>query len=185
MLALGLIGDMGLNVVPQDEIDRCKEMFDFYDEDSDGKLTYGEMLTCLRVCGRNPSVHEFKEMIQVVDTKLMGALDFQDFMSLYVMPLKDGPNDEMEMVEAFQAFDKAHNGFIIADDLKNVLTTMGNDKLTAEEADTMVKLADRDGDGVLEYDELISLLRIQEEKIETAMAEWRAMPERAHERATV
>ena len=34
-------------------------------------------------------------------------------MSLYVMQLKDGPNCEAEMLEAFQAFDKAGNGFIM------------------------------------------------------------------------
>ena len=49
-----------------------------------------------------------------------GALDFEDFMALYVMDLKDGPNDETEMIEAFQAFDKAGNGFIMTDDLKAV-----------------------------------------------------------------
>ena len=41
-------------------------------------------------------------------------------MALYVMDLKDGPNDETEMIEAFQAFDKAGNGFIMTDDLKAV-----------------------------------------------------------------
>lgn len=49
-----------------------------------------------------------------------GALDFDDFMSLYVTQLKDGPNNEAEMLEAFQAFDKAGNGFIVVDDLKQV-----------------------------------------------------------------
>ena len=45
-------------------------------------------------------------------------------MSLYVMQLKDGPNNEQEMLEAFQAFDKAGNGFIMVDDLKHVLTIL-------------------------------------------------------------
>ena len=158
MEALALIGDLGLNVVDDKEIARCKEMFTLYDEDKDGKLTYAELLTCVRCCGRNPSVDEFKEMVQVIDTKLDGALSFDDFMSLYVMQLKDGPNNESEMLEAFQAFDKAGNGFIMVDDLKQVLTTMGTDRLTPEEADIMLKLADKDGDGVLNYEEIISVL---------------------------
>lgn len=41
-------------------------------------------------------------------------------MCLYVTQLKDGPNNENEMIEAFQAFDKAGNGFIMVDDLKQV-----------------------------------------------------------------
>ena len=79
-------------------------------------------------------------------------------MSLYVMQLKDGPNSEKEMLEAFQAFDKAGNGFIMIDDMKQVLTSMGTDRLTEEEADMMLKIADKDGDGVLEYDEIIAVL---------------------------
>lgn len=38
MEALGLIGDLGLNVVDDDEIARCKKIFKFYDEDRDGKV---------------------------------------------------------------------------------------------------------------------------------------------------
>ena len=83
---------------------------------------------------------------------------FDDFMSLYVMQLKDGPNNEAEMLEAFQAFDKAGNGFIMVDDMKQVLTSMGTDRLTEEEADMMLKIADKDGDGVLEYAEIIEVL---------------------------
>ena len=60
MEALSLIGDLGLNVVDEKEIARCKAMFTLYDEDKDGKLTYAELLTCVRCCGRNPSVDEFK-----------------------------------------------------------------------------------------------------------------------------
>jgi hypothetical protein len=71
MEALSLIGDLGLNVVDDKEIARCKAMFTLYDEDKDGKLTYAELLTCVRCCGRNPSVDEFKEMVQVIDTKLV------------------------------------------------------------------------------------------------------------------
>ena len=73
MEALALIGDLGLNVVDDDEIARCKKYFTFYDEDKDGKLTYAELLSCMRVCGRNPSISEFKEMVTTIDSKLVRA----------------------------------------------------------------------------------------------------------------
>lgn len=73
MEAMALIGDLGLAVVDEEEIARCKELFTFYDEDKDGKLTYAELLTCVRCCGRNPSVDEFKELVQVIDAKLVCA----------------------------------------------------------------------------------------------------------------
>jgi len=158
MEALALIGDLGLHSIGEEEIAKCRAMFALYDEDKDGKLTYAELLTCVRCCGRNPSVEEFKQLVQVVDTKLDGALSFEDFMCLYVMPLKDGPNNEAEMLEAFQAFDKGGNGFMMVDDLRHVLTNMGTDRLTEEEAEMMLKLTDKDGDGVLNYEEIIKVL---------------------------
>ena len=71
METLGLIGDIGLNVVDEKEIARCRQLFTFYDEDKDGKLTYAELLTCVRCCGRNPSIDEFKELVTVIDTTLV------------------------------------------------------------------------------------------------------------------
>ena len=87
-----------------------------------------------------------------------GALDFEDFLMLYAMNLQGGPNYEAEAIQAFQAFDKAGVGFIVVDELKKVLTEMGNDRLTEDEADFMLKLADKDGDGVLNYEEIIQVL---------------------------
>ena len=58
---------------------------------------------------------EFKELVQIVDVTNDGALDFEEFMSLYVMPLQDGPNNEAEMIEAFKAFDKSGKGFVMVD----------------------------------------------------------------------
>ena len=81
-------------------------------------------------------------------------------MTLYVMQLKDGPNNEGDLIEAFQAFDKAGNGFIMVDDMKHVLTSMGTDRLTEEEADMMLKIADMDGDGVLSYEEVVKSLTL-------------------------
>ena len=77
-------------------------------------------------------------------------------------------------MEAFQAFDKAGNGFIMADDLRAVLTTLGNDTLTDDEAQTIVDVADKDGDGVLDYDEIVAILREQALKITNAMERYRS-----------
>lgn len=66
-----MIGDLSLDVVDEAELARCKSIFKIYDEDRDGKLTYAELLTCVRSCGRNPSIEEFKELCTLVDTKLV------------------------------------------------------------------------------------------------------------------
>ncbi len=58
---------------------------------------------------------------------------------------------EDEIKEAFRVFDRDNNGFISASELRHVMTNLG-EKLTDEEVDEMVREADIDGDGQINYD---------------------------------
>lgn len=51
----------------------------------------------------------------------------------------------------FQVFDKDGNGFISAAELRHVMTNLG-EKLTDEEVDEMIREADIDGDGQVNYE---------------------------------
>ena len=51
----------------------------------------------------------------------------------------------------FTVFDKDGNGFISAAELRHVMTNLG-EKLTDEEVDEMVREADIDGDGQINYE---------------------------------
>ena len=48
-------------------------------------------------------------------------------------------------------FDKNGDGYISAAELRNVMTTLG-EKLTVEEVDEMIREADIDGDGQVNYE---------------------------------
>ena len=60
------------------------------------------------------------------------------------------PSEE-EIREAFRVFDKDGNGFISAAELRHVMTNLG-EKLTDEEVDEMIREADIDGDGQVNYE---------------------------------
>ena len=52
-----------------------------------------------------------------------------------------------------RVFDKDGNGFISAAELRHVMTNLG-EKLTDEEVDEMIREADIDGDGQINYEGL-------------------------------
>ena len=62
-----------------------------------------------------------------------------------------------ELAEAFKVFDREGNGYITSQELKHVMLKVA-DELTEEEVDAMIKQADVNGDGQIEYEEFIALL---------------------------
>ncbi|CAF4628154.1 unnamed protein product, partial [Rotaria magnacalcarata] len=73
-----------------------------------------------------------------------GTIDFPEFLTLMARKMKDTDSEE-EILEAFRVFDKDGNGYISADELRNVMTSLG-EKLTDEEVNQMIREADIDGD---------------------------------------
>ena len=64
---------------------------------------------------------------------------------------------ENEVVEAFRVFDREGNGFINAAEIRRVMTNLG-DKLNDEEVDEMIREADLDGDGQVNYEGKLQIL---------------------------
>ncbi|CAI9151080.1 unnamed protein product [Rangifer tarandus platyrhynchus] len=59
--------------------------------------------------------------------------------------------------EAFRVFDKDGSGYISAAELSHVMTNLG-EKLTDEEVDEMIREADIDGDGQVNYEEFVQMM---------------------------
>ncbi|URE18824.1 hypothetical protein MUK42_10363 [Musa troglodytarum] len=68
-------------------------------------------------------------------------------------------DSEDELREAFKVFDKDQNGFISATELRNVMISLG-EKLTDEEAAQMIREADLDGDGQVNFEEFVKMMSV-------------------------
>nr|POE67941.1 calmodulin-like protein 8 [Quercus suber] len=64
---------------------------------------------------------------------------------------------EEELKEAFKVFDKDQNGYISATELRHVMINLG-EKLTDEEVEQMIREADLDGDGQVNYEEFVKMM---------------------------
>ena len=62
-----------------------------------------------------------------------------------------------ERKEAFKVFDKDGKGFDSASELRHVMKNLG-EKLTDEEVDEMIREADVDGDGQINYEEFVKVM---------------------------
>ena len=79
-----------------------------------------------------------------------GEIDFEEFLQMMSKKIKDTDTEE-EIRDAFRIFDKDGNGLISANELKQLMANLG-EKLTDEELDEMMREADLNGDGHIDYE---------------------------------
>ncbi|PKC60368.1 calmodulin [Rhizophagus irregularis] len=132
-----------MDQLSEEQIAEFKEAFSLFDKDNDGTITTKELGTVMRSLGQNPTEAELQDMINEVDADGNGTIDFPEFLTM--------------MAQAFKVFDKDGNGFISAAELRHVMTNLG-EKLTDEEVDEMIREADVDGDGQINYEEFVKMM---------------------------
>ena len=136
--------------------EEIREAFSLFDKDGDGIITTNGLGTVLRSLGQNPTEAELKDMIKEADTTSSGTLDFQEFRTM--MKKKNTcTSTKSQIREAFRVFDKDGNGLISPAELKQTITEMG-DECTDEEVEEMIKEADTDGDGQVNFEEFQTMM---------------------------
>ncbi len=121
-----------------------------------GTITTKELGTVMRSLGQNPTEAELADMINEVDADGNGNIDFPEFLTMMARKMKDTDSEE-EILEAFKVFDKDGSGFISAAELRHIMTNLG-EKLTDEEVEEMVREADVNGDGQIDYEEFVKMM---------------------------
>lgn len=107
----------------------------------------------MRSLGLNPTERDLAVMINEVDSNGNGSIDFPEFLTMMARKMEDADSEE-EILQAFKVFDKDGNGFISAAELRHILTNLG-EVLTDEDVDGMIREADIDGDGQINYKEFV------------------------------
>ncbi|XP_052105394.1 calmodulin-A-like [Mytilus californianus] len=141
----------------KEKIAELKEAFALFDKDGDGRITANELESVMKSMGENPTPKELRQIIHDVDTDGSGAIEFNEF--LIMMARKYSEIREMkEITDAFKMFDRNGDGVISAAELRQVMTNMGQ-KLSDKDVDSMIKEADMDGDGQINYAEFIRMMK--------------------------
>lgn len=140
----------------EQQIVEFHEAFAAYDKNRDGVITAKELGEVMRSLGENPTETELLRIIDEVDLDGSGTVDFVEFIRL--MARKFVEEDlQSDIREAFRIFDKDGSGTISADELRYVMTNLG-EKMTDEEFNEMLQEADVDGDGSINYEEFSRMI---------------------------
>ncbi|KAA0057459.1 calmodulin-like protein 8 [Cucumis melo var. makuwa] len=130
-----------------------------------GRITIDELRAEIRNLGQNPTEEELKEMIREVDADGNGTIEFWEFQNLMSKIMKEETEEKLK--EAFRVFDKNQDGYISANELSHVhwMLNLGEEKLTDEEVLQMIREADLNGDGQVDYNEFVKMMTQDESQI--------------------
>ncbi|KAL7313242.1 hypothetical protein PS15m_007010 [Mucor circinelloides] len=138
------------------QISEYRESFALFDKNGDGAIDAEELGQVMRSLNQEPTDEELKDMINDVDSDNNGRIDFNEFLTI-MSRMKGTDETENDLVEAFKVFDKDQDGSITQDELRSVMANLGQ-KLTSQELDEMIKEADTDGDGKINYKEFVKMM---------------------------
>ncbi|NXW33109.1 EFCB7 protein, partial [Phaetusa simplex] len=103
----------------------------------------------LQQAGRNPS----QKTVNKYWTSQTTTLNFDDFCTILK---KEKPATKTELLEAFGKIDPDNTGYVLHDELYKILTTRG-EKMTRDEASAIIKQADFNCGGKLDYNKFCDL----------------------------
>jgi len=131
----------------EEMVDEIKQAFAKFDKDKDGRVNAIELGKIMRWLGHNPT---FGELENIIKENGGGAtIDVNAFMGMVAKNYSSVDN-ERDLIEAFQVFDKDGKGFVSVMELRNILCNMG-EKLNDQEVDEMLRDACIQGDGNVDY----------------------------------
>ncbi|XP_076442130.1 uncharacterized protein LOC143281080 [Babylonia areolata] len=145
----------------EEQIAEFQEAFSLFDKDADGYVTNEEVGVAIRALGGTLAESELQQLVQDVGKENNGLVDFPEFLTLMARTVgtkvADSDEDSDVMLETLTLLDRDKTGFISTDLLRHVLTTLG-EQLTSEEVEELLKEADKEETGKVDYREFVKMI---------------------------
>ncbi|CAI9181328.1 unnamed protein product [Rangifer tarandus platyrhynchus] len=144
----------------EEQKQEIREAFDLFDADGTGTIDVKELKAssvAMRALGFEPKKEEIKKMISEIDKEGTGKMNFSDFLTVMTQKMSEKDTKE-EILKAFKLFDDDETGKISFKNLKRVAKELG-ENLSDEELQEMIDEADRDGDGEVNEQEFLRIMK--------------------------
>ncbi|KAM9741231.1 uncharacterized protein cetn4 [Menidia menidia] len=141
----------------EEQRQEIKEAFDLFDTDGTGTIDVKELKVAMRALGFEPKKEEIKKMVADVVKDGSGTIDFGEFLSIMTLKMNEKDSKE-EILKAFRLFDDDCTGKISFKNLKRVAKELG-ENLTDDELQEMIDEADQDGDGEVNEQEFLRIMK--------------------------
>ncbi|KAG6617270.1 putative calcineurin subunit B [Phytophthora cinnamomi] len=138
------------NGIKPESVKKAYKRFQATDKDGSGQIDYSEFCEVLQV---DPSP-QCEKVFQLFDNDKTGRIDVREFM--IALSNFTGAEKEEKLKFAFLVFDEDGNGVITRQELMKILKAnhmASSEAEVSRKADTIMSQGDKDGDGVISFDE--------------------------------
>ncbi|XP_045182503.1 neo-calmodulin-like [Mercenaria mercenaria] len=135
-----------------------KDMFKLFDKDGDKSLSTEEISKALKSMGVCLTYKEIQVALKDIGKNKHGKIEFKEFREFLIRQYKS-KSLEAQARESFRIFDRDGNGTIDRKELKHAMKMLG-EELSDEEVEQMMKEADENGDGKINFEEFLRLWKI-------------------------
>merc|ERR1719199_1780704 len=141
----------------EEQKQEIREAFDLFDTDGSGAIDAKELKVAMRALGFEPKKDEIRKMISDIDKDGDGTIDYDEFMMMMTAKMAEKDSRE-EIVKVFRLFDDDETGKISFKNIKRVAQELG-ENMTDEELQEMIDEADCDGDGEVNEEEFLRIMK--------------------------
>ena len=133
------------------------KIFKLYDEDNDGYIDLAFLGEMMRSAGAifldSDLDKQMEELRNANGADVFNQKDYQDLCAQY-SKCEDTPED---LIEAFRFWDNDGSGKVTTEEIRTALTTLG-DVLSEDEIDALIKEADPNDIGIIDYEHYSQVL---------------------------
>jgi len=111
----------------------------------------------LRILGQNPTEDDIVEMVMKAGCDWEGVMSRNEFIAVGIDILKSSCDHMDDIKSAFRVFDYNNDGTISKQELKEAMVNFGT-RVTDDEFQTMFSEADKNNDGLIDFDEFVMMM---------------------------
>ncbi|XP_055333431.1 myosin regulatory light chain 12B-like [Paramacrobiotus metropolitanus] len=138
----------------QEQIQEMKEAFEMIDQNRDGIVDKQDLHVMLASLGHEPSDSQIETML----AELPCPMNFTLFLAMFGDRLQ-GTDPEDTIRNAFSAFDEQGTGTIDAGLVREMLTSMGEQRLTDDDVDAIFRDVPGTAEGLFNYMEFTRTIK--------------------------
>jgi Ca2+-binding EF-hand superfamily protein len=134
-------------------VGKLKEVFDVFDYDGSGNISVEELVNTIKALKIEDQASQILGIVNAAG--VTGEFDFNTFLDIFGFGGES--TSEATLQTVFEAFDTTGSGAFGPEEFEKVAASVG-EHFSSAEVDQMIQYADKDRDGVINYDEFVSVV---------------------------